>query len=99
MIIVDPNMLNVDPLERLFHNVDFKVGSMTSNPGTTGLVATFEYSNDAGATWTYTPVSGGGGAASGYDRNVTNVRWRFAGSLSHLAPNNSGNVRFTVRIR
>jgi len=79
--------------------VDFKVGSITSSPGTTGLVATFEYSNDGGATWTYTPVSAGGGAPAGYDRNVTNVRWRFAGSLSHLAPNNSGSVNFTVRIR
>jgi uncharacterized repeat protein (TIGR01451 family) len=98
-IIVDPNVQNVDPLERVLHNVDIKVGSLTSSPGTTGLVATFEYSNDGGLTWTYTPVSGGGGAPAGYDRNVTNGRWRFAGSLSHLAPNNSGSVGFTVRIR
>jgi hypothetical protein len=99
VIIVDPNMQNLDPLERVFRNVDFKVGSITSSPGTTGLVASFEYSNDAGATWTYTPVSGGGGAPSGYDRNVTNVRWLFVGSLSHLAPNNVGSVAFIVRIR
>ena len=98
-ILIDPDMLNVDPLERVFRNVDFKVGSMASSPGTTGLVATFEYSSDGGATWTYTPVSGGGGAPAGYDRNVTNVRWVFAGSLSHLAPNNSGSVDFIVRIR
>jgi len=98
-IIVDPNVQNVDPLERVLHNVDIKVGSTTSSPGTTGLVATFEYSNDGGLTWTYTPVSGGGGAPAGYDRNVTNGRWLFAGSLSHLAPNNSGSVGFTVRIR
>jgi len=98
VIIVDPNMQNVDPLERVFHNVDFKLGSITSSPGTTGLVATFEYSNDGGATWTYTPASGGGGALAGYDRNVTNIRWLFVGSLSQLAPNNSGSVTFTVRI-
>jgi hypothetical protein len=98
-IIVDPNVQNVDPLERVLHNVDIKVGSTTSSPGTTGLVATFEYSNDGGLTWTYTPVSGGGGAPAGYDRNVTNGRWLFAGSLSHLATNNSGSVGFTVRIR
>ena len=98
-ILDDPNVQNVDPLERVFRNVDFKVGSMTSNPGTTGLIASFAYSNDGGATWTYTPLSGGGGAPAGYDRNVTNVRWSFAGSLSHLAPNNSGSVGFTVRIR
>ena len=98
-ILVDPNVGNVDPLERVLHNVDFKVGSMTSSPGTTGLVATFEYSNDGGTTWTYTPVSGGGSAPAGYDRNVTNVRWVFAGSLSPITPNDSGSVEFVVRIR
>jgi uncharacterized repeat protein (TIGR01451 family) len=98
-IIVDPNPTNVVPAERVFHNVDFKIGSMTSSPGSTGLVATFEYSNDGGTTWTYTPVSGGGGAPAGYDRAVTNVRWRFTGSLSQTAPDNTGSVSFTVRIR
>ncbi|MEO8436279.1 MAG: hypothetical protein ABI596_15360, partial [Pyrinomonadaceae bacterium] len=98
-VIVDPNTANADPLERVLHNVDFKVGSLTSTPGTTGLVATFEYSNDGGTTWTYTPVSAGGGAPAGYDRLVTNVRWTFAGTLSATAPNNTGSVAFTVRIR
>ena len=77
-IIVDPNPANADPLERVFHNVDFKVGSMTSSPGTSGLVATFSYSNDGGTTWTYTPVSGAGGAPAGYDRVVNETS---AGSL------------------
>jgi uncharacterized repeat protein (TIGR01451 family) len=99
LVIVDPNMGNVVPAERVFRNVDFKLGSLTSGPGSTGLVASFEYSNDGGTTWTYTPVSGGGGAPVGYDRAVTNVRWVFAGSLSHLGPSNSGSVSLTVRIR
>ena len=98
-VVVDPNPSNTDPLERVLRNVDFKVGSMSSTPGTTGLVATFHYSNDGGATWTYTPVSAGGGAPVGYDRAVTNVRWSFAGSLNNISPNNSGSVSFTVRIR
>jgi uncharacterized repeat protein (TIGR01451 family) len=98
-IIIDPNMANTDPAERVFHNVDFKVGSLTSSPGSSGLVASFQYSNDGGTTWTYTPVSGGGGAPAGYDRLVTNVRWSFTGSLSHIAPNNTGSVGLTVRIR
>lgn len=80
-------------------NTDFKVGSVTNNLGTTGLTVTVAYSNNGGTTYTYTPVSGTGGAPAGYDRTVTHVRWTFTGSLSQTAPNNTGNVRFTVRIR
>ena len=98
-IIIDPNPLNVDPLERVFRNMDFKIGSMASTPGSSGLVAAFSYSDNGGVTWTYTPVSGGGGAPAGYDRNVTNVRWVFTGNLSQTAPNNTGSVGFTARIR
>ena len=97
-IIVDPNPANLVPAERVFHNVDFKIGSLTSSPGSSGLVASFQYSNDGGTTWTYVPVSGAGGAPAGYDRIVTNVRWSFAGSLSQTAPNNTGSVTLTVRI-
>ncbi|MFN2576483.1 MAG: beta strand repeat-containing protein [Pyrinomonadaceae bacterium] len=78
---------------------DFKVGSVTNNLGTTGLTLVVSYSNDGGATWVYTPASGGGGAPAGYDRSVTNIRWTFTGSLSQTSPNNTGNVGFTARIR
>jgi uncharacterized repeat protein (TIGR01451 family) len=98
-VLMDPNAQNLDPIQRVFQNVDFKIGSMTSTPGTSGLVATFEYSNDGGTTWTYTPVSGAGGAPAGYDRLVTNVRWTFTGNLSQTPPNNSGTAGFIVRIR
>jgi uncharacterized repeat protein (TIGR01451 family) len=98
-IIIDPNLTNADPLERVFHNLDFKIGSMTSSPGTSGLIATFAYSNDGGVTWTYTPVSGGGGAPASYDRGVTNIRWSFAGNLSQSSPHNTGSVSLIVRIR
>ena len=99
LVIVDPNPANAVPAERIFHNVDFKIGSLTSSPGTSGLVASFQYSNDGGTTWTYVPVSGAGGAPAGYDRVVTNVRWSFAGSLSQTGPNNTGSVGLTVQIR
>ena len=78
---------------------DFKVGSVTSALGTTGLTVAVAYSNDGGTTFTYTPVSGGGGAAAGYDRSVTNIRWTFTGNLSQTPPNNAGSVGFTVKIR
>ncbi|HEX7958261.1 MAG TPA: hypothetical protein VF508_15045, partial [Pyrinomonadaceae bacterium] len=80
-------------------STDFKVGSVTNSLGTTGLTVTVAYSNNGGTTWTYTPASAGGGAPAGYDRNVTHVRWSFAGNLSQTAPNNAGSVAFTTRIR
>ncbi|HST50569.1 MAG TPA: DUF11 domain-containing protein [Pyrinomonadaceae bacterium] len=96
LVIVDP-----DPASglKINTNTDFKVGSVANALGSTGLTVTVAYSNDNGATWTYTPVSGGGGAAAGYDRNVTHVRWSFTGSLSQTTPNNAGSVSFTTRIR
>lgn len=80
-------------------NTDFKVGSVTTSLGTTGLAVAVAYSNNGGSTWTYTPASGGGGAPAGYDHNVTNVRWTFSGNLSQTSPNNTGSVSFTARIR
>lgn len=84
---------------RLNTNTDFRVGSVVNNLGTTGLTVTVAYSNDNGATFAYVPVSQGGGAPAGFDRNVTHVRWTFAGNLSQTAPNNTGQVSFAVRIR
>ncbi|HEY5885695.1 MAG TPA: carboxypeptidase regulatory-like domain-containing protein [Pyrinomonadaceae bacterium] len=80
-------------------NTDFKIASVATNLGTTGLTPTISYSNDGGSSWTYSPSSGAGGAPSGYDRNVTNVRWSFASTLSPTSPNNSGSVSYSVRIR
>jgi len=80
-------------------STDFKVGSVTTSLGTTGLTVVVAYSNNSGTTWVYTPVSGGGGASAGYDSNVTNIRWTFTGNLSQTSPNNTGSVGFTTKIR
>jgi uncharacterized repeat protein (TIGR01451 family) len=87
-------------------NTDYRLGSAAVNAGTTGLTFAIEYSadynpgNPSAATWNYTPVSAGGGAPTGYDRLVKAIRWRVtAGSLGQTAPNNSGSVSFTSRIR
>jgi uncharacterized repeat protein (TIGR01451 family) len=90
------NFVLTDPVPA---NTDFKVGSALQDLGNTGLGVTVSYSNDNGTSWIYVPVSGGGSAPAGYDRNVTHIRWAFAGNLSQTSPNNSGNVRFTTRIR
>ena len=80
-------------------STDFKVGSVTNTLGTTGLTVVVAYSNNSGTTWTYVPVSGGGGASAGYDRFVTNIRWTFTGNLSPTSPNNTGSVSFTAKIK
>jgi uncharacterized repeat protein (TIGR01451 family) len=95
LIIVDPSPSTT---LKINDNTDFKVGSVTTTlGGLTGV--TVAYSNDGGATWTYTPASAAGGAPAGYDRNVTHVRWTFTGNLSQAPPNNAGSVSFVTRIR
>jgi uncharacterized repeat protein (TIGR01451 family) len=90
------NLALTDPMPT---NVDFKVGSVTTSLGSTGLTANIVYSNDSGATWTYTPVSAGGGAASGYDRNVTNLKVAFGGSLDFSSSDNSASFSFSAQVR
>ncbi|HEX8456486.1 MAG TPA: hypothetical protein VF656_04115 [Pyrinomonadaceae bacterium] len=80
-------------------NTDFKIGTAAAALGSTGLAVSITYSNDNGLSYTYTPQTGGGGAPAGYDRTVTHIRWSFTGNLSPTAPNNTGNVSFTTRIR
>jgi len=90
------NMVITDPVPA---NTDLKVGSVTNTLGTTGLSVAVSYSSDGGATWTYTPASGNGGAPANYDRVITHVRWSVSGSLSQNSPNNSASLSFTVQIR
>ena len=78
---------------------DFKLGTATFTAGTSGLTAVLAYSNNGGTSWSYVPVSGGGGAPAGYDRSVTHLRWTFTGALSPVAPNNSVSVSFQARVR
>jgi len=90
------NMVITDPVPA---NTDFKIGSVTNTLGTTGLSVVVSYSNDGGATWTYSPASGAGGAPANYDRVITHVRWSLSGSLNQTSPNNSGTISFTAQIR
>jgi len=93
LVIIDPDPTDVNPARRVFVNLDYKLGSASiSSPWS----ATIEFSNDGGATWSYIPVSAGGGAPSGYDRTVTNIRWSLTGNLAASA---GGSVSFISRIR
>ena len=59
-------------------------------------LGTPQFSSDGGVTWTYVPVSGGGGAPAGYDANVTHWRIQMSGSMAgHGA---SFEVFYRVRV-
>lgn len=65
-------------------------------PDDSGLIpGPVVYSDDDGATWLYTPVSGGGGAPSGYDANITRFRIPFTGSMP---PGSSFSLHYDVLV-
>ncbi|MCK5411880.1 MAG: hypothetical protein KAJ67_07285 [Gemmatimonadetes bacterium] len=60
---------------------------------------TVEYSDDGGATWTYSPVSEGCAAPVGYDGCVDRIRWTLQDPLDWNAPDNAGDMEFVARIK
>ena len=86
----------------IIRNTEFKVGSMTFNPGTSTLsiVPTdYKYYNDPLAVYPLTPPwtpSSAYTPSGAYDFNVTYVGWKLTGTMP---PGTSGSVSFTVRIR
>ncbi|HEY0385265.1 MAG TPA: DUF11 domain-containing protein, partial [Pyrinomonadaceae bacterium] len=102
LVITDPYIdpaLSVAARLKINDHTYFKVGSIINTLPAGLSLTSVKYSSDSGVTWTYTPVSGGGGAPAGYDANVTHIQWNFGGSLSQNALSNSGNVTFAVRIK
>jgi uncharacterized repeat protein (TIGR01451 family) len=77
--------------------VVFKLGTVGQTLPA-GITATVAYSNNAGTTWTYVPVSQGCGAPAGYDACVRRVRWTLTGDLAVGAPSAS-SFTFVARIR
>jgi hypothetical protein len=76
--------------------VAFKLGSVVpSLPGP--MTAAVNYSSDSGATWTYTPVSGGCGMPVGYDGCVTTLRYVLSASLAPSAT--MSTMRYVARVR
>lgn len=65
-------------------------------PSSALTMGTVLYSNDGGATWAYTPVSGGGGAPAGYDANITHARIPMTGTMP---PAGLFTLNYEVRVR
>jgi uncharacterized repeat protein (TIGR01451 family) len=85
-------------LDALPSFTQFKVGSATAGTPPASITGvTPEYSNDGGASWSFVPASGGGGAPANFDARVTNVRFVLAGALPPGSASIVG-VGFTVRI-
>jgi uncharacterized repeat protein (TIGR01451 family) len=57
------------------------------SPASGVTLGTITYSNDNGATYTYVPVSGGGGAPAGYDANITNWKIQMSGTMNPSGSN------------
>ena len=89
----------VDPIPS---NTDFQIGSVATTLTNTTLTYAVQYSNDTNLTtsgWSYTPVSGAGGAPANYDRTVTGVKFTFSGALDYNSPANTGSFSLAVRIQ
>jgi len=61
---------------------------------TLGLIT---YSDDNGATYAYTPVSGSGGAPADYDANVTNWNIDMVGTMA--SSNSSFDIQYKLQLR
>jgi len=72
--------------------------SFTDGSPSSGLtLGTPTYSNNGGSIWTYTPVSGGGGAPANYDGTVTNWQIIMNGTMNGNGGNFTVNYNFKVK--
>ena len=67
------------------------------SPASGLTIGTTSYSNDNGATYTYIPVSGGGGAPAGFDANVTNWKIEMTGTMANTGGNFDLNYQVMIR--
>jgi len=78
--------------------VSWQLDSLALTDASCGLaLGTASYSNDGGTSWTYTPVSGAGGAPAGYDNFVTNWKLPLPGNMTPYGP--SCTVTFQAMVR
>ena len=75
----------------------WELNSFSLLPGDSGLAqGTPAYSDNNGTSFGYTPVSGGGGAAAGYDGNVTDWQLPMTGNM---AAGGSFTLRYKAMVR
>src|SRR2546423_2446333 len=87
------SLVITDPIP---NNTDFKVGSITSSLGTTGLTVVVAHSNNGGTSYAYTPVSGGGRAPPRYHRHGPKIPLAVSRKLNPTTPKKTGSGRFTA---
>jgi uncharacterized repeat protein (TIGR01451 family) len=91
---------NVSVTDTISPYTSFALNSIAVTNGTPASGLTFGtpvYSNNNGTTWTYTPVSGGGGATTGYDGTVTNWQIPMSGTMSANGANFT--ITFKAQVR
>jgi uncharacterized repeat protein (TIGR01451 family) len=94
--------LNVEVTDDMSPFTNFALGSITFTDGGTpsGLsLGTPVYSNDNGATWTYVPVSGGGGASPGFDANVTDWQIIMNNIMNFGTPDPSFSIQYQAEVK
>ncbi len=99
--------MSVVTVDSLATEVYFQVGSVaTTLPA--GMTDSVEYYDGCGSDgWSYTPVSGGGGAPAGYDACAVRIRWTLLNDFSwtllndfsYVAPDNTADLEFVARIK
>jgi uncharacterized repeat protein (TIGR01451 family) len=91
--------VDVVTVDSLPSELYYKVGTESSTLPS-GMTDDIEFYDGCGSDgWSYTPVSGGGGAPAGYDACVLRIRWTLLDDLSYVAPDNTAELEFVARIK
>jgi uncharacterized repeat protein (TIGR01451 family) len=80
-------------------SIPFQLTEGTPASGMTLVGATISYSNDGAPPYSYTyiPVSGGGGAPAGYDANITS--WKIEMATTMNPSNSNFDINYQAQVR
>ena len=95
-LYVQPLMATGEPFEFIDGGVGGAPSGLSSNfTALTDPTDGLEFSNDGGATYTYVPMAD----ASGFDGNITNIRFTLDGSFNPAVPPAVPEFRLRLRTR